>query len=119
MIHQPFSIDQIQDLDYIAIVGPTGVGKSGYAIQLAQQYPNRFEIISVDSVQVYRGLDIGSAKVDSATRKDIKHHLIDSYGKPEQCLILVILSSSQAFKTLPFFKSDDEASAWNAFIPRI
>ena len=77
MIHQPFSIDQIQDLDYIAIIGPTGVGKSGYAIQLAQQYPNRFEIVSVDSVQVYRGLDIGSAKVDLATRKDIKHHLID------------------------------------------
>ena len=76
-IQQRLGLQQTQEVDYIAIAGPTGVGKSGYAIQLAQQYPDCFEIVSVDSVQVYRGLDIGSAKVDLATRENIKHHLID------------------------------------------
>jgi len=73
-----------QNLDYIAIIGPTGVGKTGCALQLAMQYPHCFEIVSVDSVQIYRGLDIGSAKVDADTRKRIPHHLIDICAADER-----------------------------------
>lgn len=59
----------------IIIGGPTAVGKSDAAIELAQKIDG--EIISADSVQVYKGMDIGSAKVSSEDRKKIPHHLID------------------------------------------
>ncbi len=59
----------------LLLMGPTGSGKSEIAIQLASRLP--FEIISVDSAQVYRGMDIGTAKPDRQTRRSIAHHLID------------------------------------------
>jgi tRNA dimethylallyltransferase len=57
------------------LTGPTGTGKSDIALRLAREFP--IEIVSVDSAQVYRGLDIGSAKPDAATRAAVPHHLID------------------------------------------
>jgi tRNA dimethylallyltransferase len=59
----------------IFIAGPTAVGKSGVALALAEKIGG--EIISVDSMQVYRGMDVGTAKPDAATQKQIPHHLID------------------------------------------
>jgi len=59
----------------LLLMGPTGAGKSALALELAGSLP--FEIISVDSAQVYRGMDIGTAKPDRATRSAIPHHLID------------------------------------------
>ena len=59
----------------LLLMGPTGAGKSELAIHLASRLP--FEIISVDSAQVYRGMDIGTAKPDPQTRRSIAHHLID------------------------------------------
>jgi tRNA dimethylallyltransferase len=59
----------------LLLMGPTGAGKSDLALRLAASLP--FEIISVDSAQVYRGMDIGTAKPDRATRTAIPHHLID------------------------------------------
>jgi tRNA dimethylallyltransferase len=57
------------------ITGPTGTGKSDVALRLAREFP--VEIVSVDSAQVFRGLDIGSAKPDAATRAEVAHHLLD------------------------------------------
>jgi tRNA dimethylallyltransferase len=59
----------------LLLMGPTGAGKSELAIRLASRFP--FEIISVDSAQVYRGMDIGTAKPDRETRLAVPHHLID------------------------------------------
>lgn len=59
----------------VVIVGPTGVGKSEVSIALAKQIDA--EIISGDSVQVYKHLDIGSAKVSEEEMQGIRHHLID------------------------------------------
>lgn len=59
----------------VIITGLTASGKSGLAMELAQKYNG--EIISCDSVQVYRGLDIGSAKESAENRAKIRHHLID------------------------------------------
>ena len=59
----------------IFIAGPTAVGKSEIALHLAEQLGG--EIISVDSMQVYRGLDIGTAKPSPAERARVPHHLID------------------------------------------
>ena len=57
------------------VAGPTAVGKSQFALQLAEQLGG--EIISADSMQVYRGLDIGTAKPSPAERARVSHHLID------------------------------------------
>jgi tRNA dimethylallyltransferase len=59
----------------LLLMGPTGAGKSDIALGLAEQFP--FEIVSVDSAQVYRGMDIGTAKPELAIREKIPHHLID------------------------------------------
>jgi tRNA dimethylallyltransferase len=60
------------------LAGPTAVGKSEIALLLAEQMGG--EIISVDSMQVYRGLDIGTAKLSAAERARVPHHLIDVVG---------------------------------------
>ncbi len=59
----------------IAIVGPSASGKSALALRLARAH--RGEIVSCDSLQVYRGLDIGSAKATLEERREVRHHLID------------------------------------------
>jgi len=59
----------------ILIAGPTAVGKSEVALLLAEKLGG--EIISVDSMQVYRGLDIGTAKPESSEQARVPHHLID------------------------------------------
>lgn len=65
----------------IAIVGPTAVGKTSLSIELAKRFNG--EIISGDSMQVYRGLDIGTAKVTTEEMAGIPHHLIDVRGVDE------------------------------------
>jgi len=70
--HLPSSIFHLRP---VFIAGPTAVGKSGIALALAEQLGG--EIISVDSMQVYRGLDIGTAKPLPAERARVPHHLID------------------------------------------
>ncbi len=59
----------------IYLAGPTAVGKSAVALELAERIGG--EIISVDSMQVYRGMDIGTAKPSAAEQKRVRHHLID------------------------------------------
>jgi len=59
----------------LALLGPTGSGKSALAMRLAARQP--VEIVSVDSAQVYRGMDIGTAKPSAAERAQVPHHLID------------------------------------------
>src|SRR6266700_483037 len=57
------------------VLGPTGSGKSDLAIRVASSIGG--EIVNCDSLQVYRGFDIGTAKVPVADRQGIPHHLID------------------------------------------
>lgn len=61
----------------VVICGPTAVGKTSLSIELAKKY--QAEIISGDSVQVYKGLDIGSAKIKESEKQGVVHHLIDVY----------------------------------------
>jgi tRNA dimethylallyltransferase len=65
----------------VAIAGPTASGKSAIAMALAARWP--LEIVSVDSAQVYRGMDIGTAKPSAAERAAVPHHLID-IREPDQ-----------------------------------
>ena len=59
----------------VLLMGPTASGKTAVALELATRLP--VEIVSVDSAQVYRGMDIGTAKPDPATRARVRHHLVD------------------------------------------
>jgi len=59
----------------ILLMGPTASGKSALALAMAERFGG--EIVSVDSAQIYRGMDVGTAKPDAATRARIAHHLID------------------------------------------
>ena len=59
----------------VCVVGPTGTGKSSAAIELARRFDG--EIVSADSRQVYRGMDIGTAKVGHRERALVPHHLLD------------------------------------------
>ena len=68
-------------LKLAAIVGPTAVGKTALSIAVAQEI--NAEIISCDSMQVYKGMDIGTAKASSDELKQIPHHLLDLF-EPDQ-----------------------------------
>ncbi len=66
----------------IVILGPTACGKSGLGVALAKQYNG--EIVSADSRQVYRGLDLGTGKITPAEMEGVPHHLLDVAGPGEQ-----------------------------------
>jgi tRNA dimethylallyltransferase len=78
-----------------ALVGPTGVGKSRIALQLAQKNPD-IELINVDSVSFYRGFDIGSAKPSIEEQRSIPHHLID------------VAEPMEVFSTADFLRKTNE-----------
>ncbi len=65
----------------IILLGPTGVGKTEVSILLAKALDT--EIISADSMQIYRGMDIGTAKPSEEQRMNIKHHMIDIISPSE------------------------------------
>ena len=64
-----------EELRPIAVVGPTASGKSDLALALAEEFGG--EIINIDAMQLYRGMDIGTAKLTTAERRGIPHHLLD------------------------------------------
>ena len=68
-------------MDVVCIVGPTAVGKTKMSIELAKKLNG--EIISGDSMQIYRGMDIGTAKATIKERQGITHHLIDEKNPDE------------------------------------
>ncbi|HJE44733.1 tRNA (adenosine(37)-N6)-dimethylallyltransferase MiaA [Levilactobacillus namurensis] len=77
----------------LAIVGPTAVGKTALAIQLAQKFHG--EIISGDSMQVYRHLDIGTAKATAAEQAQAPHHLIDICDVTQQFTVAQFVAAAQ------------------------
>ncbi|MCD6527347.1 MAG: tRNA (adenosine(37)-N6)-dimethylallyltransferase MiaA [Desulfuromonas sp.] len=66
----------------LVVCGPTASGKTGLAVKLAQKYP--VEVVSADSRQVYRQMDIGTAKATTEERQAVTHHLIDVVNPDEK-----------------------------------
>ncbi len=67
-------------INLIAVVGPTGTGKSDLGLHIAEQIISRggkAEIVNTDSMQFYRGMDIGTAKLGIGERRGIEHHMLD------------------------------------------
>jgi len=70
------------------VLGPTAAGKTGFALRVAEELG--FEVLSCDSRQIYRGMDVGTAKPTAAERARVRHHLID------------ILEPSEAYSAFAF-----------------
>lgn len=83
--------------DITIIIGPTGIGKSNLAIQKAKELNG--EIISADAFQVYKGMDIGTAKIMPDERENIPHHLIDIRNPDEAYDITQFMSLTNALIT--------------------
>lgn len=77
----------------LVIVGPTAVGKTALSIQLAQAFNG--EIISGDSLQIYRQLDIGTAKVTEAEKQGIPHYLIDECELDESYSVAIFQQAAR------------------------
>ena len=82
----------------LAIVGPTASGKSRLATEIARRTGS--QILSADSMQVYRGMDLGTAKPTSAERAEVVHHLID------------IVDPTESFTVARFMELADGIIAW-------
>lgn len=80
------------------VCGPTATGKSDYAVELAQRIGG--EVISADSRQVYRGMDLGTGKITKEEMKDIPHHMLDIRDPSEDF-------SVEEFQKLAFEKIDE------------
>ena len=78
----------------IAVVGPTATGKSALALELAEHLDG--EIISADAMQLYRGMDIGTAKVPPELRRDIVHHQIDVLDPREEAAVAAYQERARA-----------------------
>ncbi len=81
-LHEATPSGDSTDCPLIAIVGPTAVGKTALAVRLCQEFDG--EVISADSRQVYRGIDIGTAKPTPEERQQAPHHLIDVVDPDEE-----------------------------------
>src|SRR5258705_2571948 len=84
-------------MPFLVILGPTASGKSDLALELARR--TGAEILSLDSMQVYRGMDIGTAKPSPAERSQVRHHLID------------VVDPNDAFTVARFVEMADAAIA--------
>ena len=80
----------------VAVVGPTASGKSSVAIAVAEQLGD-VELLSIDSMQVYRGMDIGTAKPTAADRAAVAHHLIDLVEPTDE---FTVAEFQRAYRTL-------------------
>lgn len=80
-------------INIIVVCGPTGIGKTSFAIKLAQKYNG--EIISADSMQIYRQMNIGTAKPTPEEKTSVHHHMVD------------IVDPDQAFDAVMFYQMAD------------
>src|SRR4051812_26895175 len=83
---------------HFVIAGPTASGKSSMALAMARSNDN-FEIVSADSMQVYRGMNIGTAKPSAQEQGEVRHHVID------------VVDPTQDYSVVDFQKAANEAVA--------
>jgi tRNA dimethylallyltransferase len=72
---RPYGHDDLAGTGLVAVVGPTAAGKSDLAVELALRLGG--EIVNADSMQLYRGMDVGTAKLTLEERRGVPHHLLD------------------------------------------
>lgn len=80
---------------HVVLVGTTASGKSALAMELARRAPD-FEIVVADSMQGYRGMDIGTAKPTAEERREVAHHLLDVLDPDEELSLAAFLEMARA-----------------------
>ncbi|MPQ96368.1 tRNA (adenosine(37)-N6)-dimethylallyltransferase MiaA [Modestobacter sp. I12A-02628] len=78
----------------VAVVGPTATGKTALTVALAQRLGG--EVVNADSMQLYRGMDIGTAKPDLVERQGVPHHLLDLWDVREPAAVAVYRDAARA-----------------------
>ena len=78
----------------VAVVGATATGKSGLALDLAERLDG--EVVNPDAMQLYRGMDIGTAKLPAAERRGVPHHLLDVLDVTEESTLAAYQSAARA-----------------------
>ncbi len=98
--------------DALVLTGPTASGKSAVAIALAERIGG--EILSLDSIAVYRGMDIGTAKPTAADQQRVPHHLIDLVDPTEDFSVACYLRiAHQRVRRAEGTGSDADFRRWN------
>ena len=82
-------------IEHLALVGPTASGKSSLALRYASAHDD-VEIVSMDSMQVYRGMDVGTAKATPEEREQVPHHLIDVCDPDEEWSVVRFQAEARA-----------------------
>ncbi len=80
--------------EVVAVVGATATGKSRLALDLAERLDG--EVVNADSMQLYRGMDIGTAKLPAAERRGVPHHLLDVLDVTEESTLAAYQSAARA-----------------------
>jgi tRNA dimethylallyltransferase len=80
----------------VALVGPTASGKSDIARRVARARRGVVELVSVDSMAVYRGMDIGTAKPSAAERAELRYHLVDLVDPEEEYTVTLFQTAARA-----------------------
>ena len=80
--------------EVVAVVGATATGKSGLALDLAERLGG--EVVNADSMQLYRGMDIGTAKLPAEERRGVPHHLLDVLDVTEESTLAAYQSAARA-----------------------
>ena len=103
----------------IVVLGPTAGGKSDLAMELARRYGG--ELISADSMQVYRGMDIGTAKPTAQERAEIRHHAIDLVDAHEEGFTVAkwLAVAEQAQLQLLLAAANQELAVLRAFAEKV
>jgi tRNA dimethylallyltransferase len=78
----------------VAVVGPTAAGKSALSLALAHRLDG--EVVNADSMQVYRGMDIGTAKLPEGRREDVPHHVLDIWDVTEPASVVAYQSLARS-----------------------
>ena len=79
----------------VAVVGPTASGKTGLGIAIAKRYGG--EVVSADSMQIYRYMDIGTAKVTPEEADGVPHYLIDELNPDEEYNVMLFQQKAKAY----------------------
>ncbi len=87
--------DETEGRRHLALVGPTASGKSALAMEVARRLGD-VELVSVDSMQVYRGMDVGTAKPTVAERAEVAHHLLDLADPSEEFSVARFQAEAEA-----------------------
>ena len=78
----------------IAVAGPTASGKTALAIEIAKRFDG--EVVSCDSMQIYKFMDIGTAKPDKSELEAVPHHMIDIVHPSEKCSVADFVEKARA-----------------------